>query len=351
VALNWIKSYLSNRKQKVKLNFDEEGSEWKSIKHGIPQGTLLAPILFSLYVNDLAAAATSVNTEVILYADDTSLIVHGENDAELLANFQNTLKTAESWFKPNQLKLNHDKTNIVIFKGKGSVGITEVTCGNHTLDTKESCNFLGMTVDRRLKWNEHAKKLSTTLSSACYVLSNLVRQVNETTAKIAFHALIQSKIRYGILLWGGSPIATRVFRKQKRALRILCHLRNRQSCKPFFIKHQVLTLTCIYILELLLYVVDSTGVFTKNTDVHNFNTRQNNFRQTRVRLNITKWNPENIGANIFNNLPDNLQAQSGKREAFKEMTKTFLFNHGFYTLDEFRLAKYCKCKICEMKCT
>lgn len=345
-ALKWIKSYLSERKQKVKLNFNDDGSEWIASKHGIPQGTLLAPILFSLYVNDLAYAAKNVNTDVILYADDTSLIVESKNRNDLLANLKSSISKAERWFKPNQLKLNHDKTNIVIFTGKGSASETEVICEGNTIYTKDTCNFLGTTIDHRLIWKTHANNLSSSLSSACFVLSNLTSHVNKITVKIAFHALVQAKIRYGIILWGSSPSAERVFKKQKRALRIIGNLRKRQSCKPLFKELQFLTLTCIYILELVLFVLDNISDFKKNSDIHNFNTRSNYFRKNKTRLNIAEQSPKNIGVHIFNYLPDCIKTLTEKRSVFKEQTKRFLLNHGFYTLDEFLASKDCKCIYC-----
>ena len=118
VVLNWFKSYITNRKQKVKITSQngkkESSSRWETIKNGVPQGSILGPLLFIIYVNDSPQGINQFVNPVI-YADDTSVLVSAQNLEDLKSNFDFTLHYISDWFFFNGLTLNMDKTNIIKF--------------------------------------------------------------------------------------------------------------------------------------------------------------------------------------------------------------------------------------------
>ena len=118
VALNWFKSYITNRKQKVKITSQngkkDSSSRWELIKNGVPQGSILGPLLFIIYVNDLPRGINQFANPVT-YADDTSVLVSAQNLEDLKLKLDFTLHYMSDWFSINGLTLNIDKTNIIKF--------------------------------------------------------------------------------------------------------------------------------------------------------------------------------------------------------------------------------------------
>lgn len=348
-AGEWVQSYLTGREQAVIFTTDKGKmlSNWNVISTGIPQGSLLAPILFSLYINDLPAQVSNKSTSTILYADDTSLIVSGNSEDDLNSNISQALNNIKNWFLPNKLKLNDNKTNVMVFKSKGKSALITTESGNKIVDNS---TFLGVHVDFRLKWKEHVKQLVKRVNSASFALKMLANQVSLPTLKIAFHANIQSIISYGILVWGGGPEAKKVFVSQKRAIRILKKVGKRRSCRKYFTDLNILTAPCIYILTILLFVKDHPELFKQNKDVHGRNTRsKNELRPGNCKSALGRQDATQKGPVFYNSLPQSLK-QDMKRCVFKAKVKEFLILHCFYNTEEFlnRDNSNCKysCKYC-----
>jgi hypothetical protein len=343
-AGEWVKSYLTGREQAVVLNTDRGkiSSNWNPISTGIPQGSLLAPLLFSLYINDLPTQISNQMTHTILYADDTSLIVSGKSEDDLNSNITLVLDNIKSWFLPNKLRLNDSKTNIIVFKSKGKSTMTTTDSGNQVVD---SSRFLGVQIDFHLKWKEHVRNLIKRLNSASFALKILANQVSMPALKIAFHANIQSLINYGILVWGGGGEAKKVFISQKRAIRILKNAGRRRSCRSYFKELYILTAPCIYILTVLLFVKDHPEIFKQNKDVHGRNTRnKNSLRSGNSKTAIGHQDAQHMGPILYNSLPKSLKKDDMKRSVFKSSVKDFLITHGFYSTDEFLNRENCSCK-------
>lgn len=232
-ALKWIESYLTGRQQKVtiKSHAGTTSSRWATIQHGVPQGGILSPILFSLYVNDIAVniPKTSNATQ---FADDTSIAVYGNTSKELEENVSETMTALNSYFRANKLKSNEDKSVIMKYRTKSNK-----RDNNEQVD----CKFLGFQLDYLLNWKSHTRLLGNHLNSACFALRLISKQTSRSITKMVYFATIHSKIAYGIILWGGSTNAEMIFKKQKRAIRILGNCRRRSSCKRLFKNLKILT--------------------------------------------------------------------------------------------------------------
>jgi hypothetical protein len=159
-----IQSY--HRGKKVLINkfnaYDDVPSGWRKITNGVPQGSILGPLLFLIYINDLPMATDS-DTKVVLFADDTNIIITRPNQERLQTALNKTPSDINLWFKANFLSLNFDKTYYLQFRTKN--------CIDNTLDINYlNKKFLGLMVDDKLTWNNDIDQLISKLSSACYAI-------------------------------------------------------------------------------------------------------------------------------------------------------------------------------------
>jgi hypothetical protein len=163
-----IKSYLSDRYQQVCI--DDKFSEWGQVTHGVPQGSILGPVLFILYINELSEVV-NYNSEPVLFADDTSVIVSDPN----LLNFKNNLissfKQLNEWFDINFLSLNYNRTEYIHFRTTKSQTIQlDISYNNRCISNGINAWFLGITVDSLLSWKHHVDELMAKLSKECYAI-------------------------------------------------------------------------------------------------------------------------------------------------------------------------------------
>jgi exonuclease III len=335
-----IHSYITNRYQKVvcKDNF----STWEQIRAGVPQGSILGPLLFLIYINDLPSAIEKKNNTVVLYADDTSVIITEPNPIDYKSHLNSLIEDISTWFKSNLLTLNLDKTQYLEFtpvKGlnrKEAAEIEDDHIFNSTLNTVENIKFLGITVDETLSWQPHIDILIKKMCSASYALRSLKHVLQIETLKMIYFAHVHSHLSYGIIFWGYSSKAIRVFIMQKKILRIMYNLKPRESCKEKFIQSQIMTFYSCYIYSLILFVVKNIKLFKFNNELHEHNTRTNtNLYPKNVRLSKVIKGPYSTGIRLFNHLPQAIKEQSHNVLHFKKILKIFFLKNPFYSIKEY----------------
>jgi retron-type reverse transcriptase len=159
IVNGWVKSYLSNRDQYVKYN--GTNSDKLEVLCGVPQGSILGPLLFILFINDLCNVSELIN--FILFADDTNLFASGNNVEKLCRNINRELVNLNDWFMLNKLSLNVQKTNFILF-GKTNKLKVSIDIAGENIEQVQCTKFLGVLVDENLNWKNHITYLKQKLS-------------------------------------------------------------------------------------------------------------------------------------------------------------------------------------------
>ena len=198
-TLQWFKSYLHERKQYVYIN--GECSELKQISCGVPQGSVLGPLLFLIYINDLPNISKKL--DLYLFADDTNLYYEDQSLVNLERKVNKELKKP-LWLNVNRLALNIEKTNFVIFHPFNTPLKYNVTIKIHkkAITEKQSIKYLGILIDSTLSWKDHITNLSKKRSIG--IMYKLRPFVNLKIMKNVYHALFYSHLVYGIEVWGSA---------------------------------------------------------------------------------------------------------------------------------------------------
>ena len=193
--------------------------------------------------------------------------------------------------------------------------------------------FLGIHIQSNLKWENHCKFLSSKLSAINFLLLRLRKIINHESLKIAYFGLFQSLASYGIQFWGGeNAVLHDLFLLQKRAIRIMYGLNHLDSCKPYFISENILTLPSLYILETSYFA----SIFLKpKTARHTHDTRNCSvIVPLAFRTHTIQINTEFMSSKIFNHLPENIKSINTPGK-FKSALKEWLSHRGFSSTVEY----------------
>ena len=170
----WLKNYLTNRNQYVVA--DGHSSTSRSITCGVPQGSVLGPVLFILYINDVCNVSSVL--KFVLFADDTNIFCSNTSLHELQDTINTELAKLSIWFSVNRLSLNLGKTNYMLFRNRPPEEELELKINNVVLPRVTATNFLGIIIDNMLNWKLHIQSVKSKLSSILaimYKASKLVK--------------------------------------------------------------------------------------------------------------------------------------------------------------------------------
>lgn len=315
-----MRSYLTNRTQIVRVGDVLSGSLGLTV--GVPQGSILGPLLFLIYINNLPECEPAAYFS--LFADDASVSLRFQDKKEIADGVCGAQLGVRSWFRRNDLILNESKTHNMVFTLRDNVD----------LGSAETVRFLGVTLDPKLNWVPHIDELATKLGRNIFLLRNLAASVSPAVLRTAYFALCHSLLSYAIVAWGNSSGAKRVFALQRRAVRIIGGLGYREECRGAFISNKILTLPSLYVLENLLYAKTHLNDFNTNSDFHSYHTRNRNRLTTPFfRLKKCQNGPNFLAIKFFNSLPN--RVADLPLSQFKNVLKRFLVGKAFYSCDEF----------------
>ena len=313
IALSLMESYLNNREQYIDL--DGTTSSYMTLKSGVPQGSILGPLMFIIYINDMHKSSKMFN--YISYADDTTLMVSLTNantisSAELI---NKELENVNTWLKVNKLILNIEKTKCMIFHSPNKkVTNPPLKIGDCDIEFVENFNFLGVIINKHLQWKSHLDVISKKISKTIGIMNRVKHFLPQDTKLIMYKSLIESHLNYGILVWGYN--CKNIEKLQKKAVRIICNSKYNAHSEPLLKKLKILKVKDILTKKLYnlfykmshsnlpLYFLDGTWL-NSQSDTHNYNTRNNQFvtpiiKHTFAEYCVRSKLPELLNTNVRN---------------------------------------------------
>ena len=263
-ALQWMRSYLDNRVQYT-CNGKHKSST-QVVKYGVPQGSILGPLLFIIYVNDIPEISNIA--KFVMYADDANIIISGSNMNEIQSKIEQLSNRLQNWVKQNGLKMNLKKTKYMIFANKNvKFGSVDVFLDGTKIERVIHERFLGVILDDKLNWAIHRKALASKISRNAGILYRLRGTVPQNVMLTLYYSFIQSHLSYCSLLWGiGSNSSIKsIFASQKKAVRALeqnfiNYSYNKETgkipghTKPSFTKYNLLTVQNIILQHVLTFM-------------------------------------------------------------------------------------------------
>jgi hypothetical protein len=238
------------------------------VANGVPQGSVLGPLLFLVYLNELPMILEP-NGIPVLFADDASVLISHANPIHFKKTINAVYRTLDDWFKKNLLSLNTGKMQYINFIIKNNT-LTERDMGDISslITSFNDTKFLRLTIDSTLTWERHIKNVINKLCTACYMIRNIKPFMSVNTLKIVYYSYFHSVMNFGLIFWGNSPHAETVFRMQKRVIRLMKGCNYRESSRDFFKELKILPLKSQYMFSLMMFVTKNKDYFTVNKDCH-----------------------------------------------------------------------------------
>ena len=241
-ALQWLKSYLCNRMQCTEVG--DTQSELEYIKCGVPQGSVLGPLLFLLYINDIVESSKIF--KFILFADDTSLYYSTKNPLDIQETVNNELANISDWLSANRLSLNVGKSKLLYFtnNSRSELAKIEIKINNQILAEVSDAKYLGVYIDNKLQWETHINNIKLRLSKGIGILAKIRHYVPSQVLRSLYFTFINSHTDYNLLNWGTAPKSNldKISSKLRKAIRIINFKQYDEPATPLFKKLSILPL-------------------------------------------------------------------------------------------------------------
>jgi len=302
-----VKSFMTGRK--IRVRFGSIMSECFEQEFGVPQGGVLSPLLFILFINDIVQFLEGFFTpdnkyEIVVYADDSTIIISCSSLQRAILNANLILQKFYDWSSKNKLIVNESKTQYMVFYKRRLIPEFALTMNNVAINKVDSCKFLGLYVDSQLSWIPHIDYIAGKLNTAYFAIVNLKSIMSKKQLLNVYFALAYSHIKYMILFWGQSTETNRIFILQKRILRKIFSLSPLESCRELFRNNNLLTVYSILILESAMFVKKYQHKFPAVSTVHNYQTRQiSNIVIQNYNLSTFKKSPKCFCSYVYNKIP------------------------------------------------
>ena len=339
-AVDILKSYLTQRKQLVKLG--NVKSDFLQIRSGVPQGSILGPILFLLYINDIPSYI-SESSSIDLYADDSTVYESGYQLENIQKQLQKTVNKVKLWCKLNNMAINSTKTKCMLISTSIKLkkcAKLNISVDNHQIENVSCQKILGVMVQENLKWNAHINHVCKKLNMKLNLLKRISPFLTHDMKKLFYNSYILSQFDYCCILWakGSSSSLMKLCKVQKRVARLILKKPNKTPSLPLFKTLKWLTFEnrVKYHIGVLVYKslnkkapVYITNMFTVNS-VNSYCLRSSTRGDIGSRLTAPKTNYmldtfSHNGKQLWNQLPTKIR-NAKNVNCFKKLFKDYLFN-------------------------
>ena len=318
VANQWFASYLSSRRQKVK--FDNTYSKFLKVSCGVPQGSILGPLLFLIYINDMRNAVK--HSVVHHFADDTNLLCSDKDSSQLRLKMNEDLKLIFEWLCSNRLSLNVSKTEFIIFKPpkKNLTNRITLKLNGITLYESSKIKYLGLIMDDRLTWKHHISELSKKLNKSIGIIFKIKKLCAQRVQMSLYFSLVHSSLNYGACVWGNADEIhlNKIRVLQKKVVRTIANAEYNDHSTPLFKELKILKFNDILQMQLACLMFDYdhgnlprcfNNYFNKVSNIHNHLTRGSTTGKISENVVINTSTHGStmfkfIGPKVFNNIKD-----------------------------------------------
>lgn len=332
-ALSLLRSYLTNRSQVVKIN--DSLSQPLSINKGVPQGSILGPILFLIYINDLPECLRFSNC--LLYADDTTIYAYNKSANVIVDQLNYDLSNLSHWCAENKLCINPTKTHFVIFHSQlRTIELTSpLRLQNHVIHPSSDVMFLGLLLDQHLKFNLHTKLLSKKIGFGLRVLIKSRHYFPRYIMISLYHAFIHSHLQYCVSTWGNTYAThlAHVQHLQTQALRLITFSSFMAHAKPIFHSLNILPVINIFQQKVttVIYRARAQEIFIDSltaTALLNYNntrfSENNNVLLPKAKTNYGQFTAYFMGISIWNRLPNHIKSSRTSTQFSRRVKQYFI---------------------------
>jgi hypothetical protein len=352
LALNWFTSYLTGRFQKVKIGNDS--SDLLPVLLGVPQGSILGPTLFTLYINDIFDISIP-NTELVCYADDTAIIVHGKTWEETYSRAESGLAVVAAWLNGNLLTLNINKTHYVAFSktlassppvdrkikfhrclsNPASSPFSSATlCSCQEIARCECFKYLGLLIDQHLSFKQHISSLSARVKKLIYVMKRLRDCATQDVLRLVYLALCQSILQYGVAVWGsaGKSYLIAAERAQRAVIKVMYKKRYRFPTDRLYSETKLLRVRQLFIVK----AVTRTHASILNSAGYEEMLRKRNFRAPLppLRSAMARKSPAFAHPYTYNNICRSLDIKTLSVYRAKKVVLKWLYSLSYHETEK-----------------
>ena len=334
-ALLFIKDYLTNREQRTKVN--GSFSSWLKVKQGVPQGSILGPLLFNIFINDMFFFLKDTN--IANYADDSTLYATNVTTESLLKNLENETTTILDWFRLNEMKPNDDKCHLIVCNHDN----LSVKLGGEVIKSTNSVKLLGIIIDKDLNFTSHVSELIKKGNQKLHALARISNYLSEDKLRIIMKTFIQSQFNYCPLVWmfHNRMLNKKINKLHERALRIV-YKNDKLTFQELLEKDDSVTIhqknlqklaTEMFRIKNKLSPLPMQELFTEK--IHQHNLRHKRSWET-FNLRTVKYGTEtirNMGPKTWDLVPNYIKESKSLLEFQKKIKK--------WKTSE------CKCRLCK----
>ena len=320
VPLALIRSYLTDRPCYVSIN--NANSSLKNMNIGIPQGSIIGPLLFLIFINDLPNVSKIFET--FLFADDTTLSASHKDFPQLVQLTNAELTKIHDWTVSNRLTINVDKTELIIFSNRDyDLQSQQVSLNSQLVNSVNSCKFLGTHIDRNLTFSQHIKSVVGKLSRGAGILYRIRGNLTREARMDYYYGMLYPYMTYNALVWGTTYLShlQPLIVQQKRIIRLITDASATAHCDPLFKELGLLKITDISKFQVLVHMFRSNK--NKYQVNHDLNTRYRGLlRPSFHNLTKTQHAISYIGPLEWNKLPSEIKV-SPTIKSFKKRLKAY----------------------------